>query len=288
MKFNRTLFSLAVILISAVSSFSQEKRIADDNAMTDHLRKEGVKYEMKRAIIWVEKDSLTQAEIEEFGKLANQGIIDIEKYSGIKFDKKHFKADKIEYFLSSKAGISHVSIENKPFIYIRPIRVKEKKTMYLHETTHIIGWKNPNSLWLQEGFPSYIQTYVSSHYSGYLGSPFNPESKPIDELARNHLKEEISKKVLPLIGRNGAPSDFNENFNYEEWKIYSFIFEDRQVAAPAFYNLSESFVKFLVEKIGMKKMRKIVEAQDTRAGIEKVTGKNVDEWKAEWLKSLAK
>lgn len=36
----------------------------------------------------------------------------------------------------------------------------------------------------------------------------------------------------------------------------------------------------------MKKMRKIFEAQDTRAGILKITGKNVDEWKADWLKSL--
>ena len=286
MKLKSVFFSLAAILIFAVGSFSQEKRIADDNAMTDQLRKEGVKYETKRAIVWTEKDSLTQAEIQEFGKLANQGIIDIEKYSGIKFDKKHFKANKIEYFLSSKAGISHISIESKPFIYIRPIRVKEKKTMYLHETTHIIAWKSLKSLWLQEGFPNYIQTYVSRHYGGYLGSPFNPEDKPIDELARNHLKEEISKKVLPLIGRNGTPYDFN--LTEEEWKIYSFILEDRQVAAPAFYNLSESFVKFIVEKVGMKKMRKILEPQDTRAAIEKVTGKNMDEWKTDWLKSLAK
>jgi len=286
MKFKSTFFSLATILIFAVCGFSQERRIADDNAMTDQLRKEGVRYETKRAIVWAEKDSLTQAEIEEFGKLANQGIIDIEKYSGIKFDKKHFKADKIEYFLSSKVDIAHASAEGKPYLYIRPIRVKQKKSMYLHETTHIIDWNSLKPMWLHEGFPNYIQTYVSRHYVGYHGSVFNPENKPIDEMARNHLKEEISKRVLPLIGRNGTPYDFN--VTEEEWKIYSFILEDRQVAAPAFYNLSESFVKFIVEKVGMKKMRKILEPQDTRAAIEKVTGKNMDEWKTDWLKSLAK
>ena len=40
----------------------------------------------------------------------------------------------------------------------------------------------------------------------------------------------------------------------------------------------------------MKKMRRIVEsdADDTRAVIERVTGKSVDTWKAEWLKSLGR
>ncbi|MGI8638911.1 MAG: hypothetical protein ACR2MG_03045 [Pyrinomonadaceae bacterium] len=207
MKLKHLFFCLAVISIFAAVSFSQDDRVANDNAMTNELRKEGVKYETKRAIVWTEKGTLTEQEIKEFAALVNQGIVDIEKYTGIRFDKKHYQAEKIEYFLSSKAGISHGSVEDKPFIYLTPKRVKNKIAHYLHETTHIIAWKSLKSLWLQEGFPSHVETYVAAHYGGYAmtGGVFNPENKPIDELARSLLNTEIGKKVLPLIGLNGSP-----------------------------------------------------------------------------------
>ncbi|MGI8811543.1 MAG: hypothetical protein ACR2IH_03325 [Pyrinomonadaceae bacterium] len=285
MKLKHLFFCLAIILLFAAASFSQivplDEKFVADRAITTQLRHEGVKYEMKRAVVWAEKDSLTQDEIKEFSSLVNQGIIGIEKYLSVKVDKKHYRAKKIEYFISSKAGISHTSSEDKPFVYIRPIKVKDKQAPYIHETTHVIAWKT-ESLWLSEGFASHVQTYVSKHYGGYGGYPFNPENKDIDQLAKIILKVEISKKVLPLIGLNGLPYSFNE----EQSKMASIVFEDRKVAAPAFYNLSESFVKFLVEKVGMKKLRKIYEAADSQASILKLTGKIVDEWKTDWLKSL--
>jgi hypothetical protein len=281
MQFKHLFFCLAVISIFVAVSFSQSWHDADEG-LTNELRKNGVKYETKRAIVWAEKGSLTEQEIKDFAALANQGIIDIEKHTGTKFDKKHYQAEKIEYFISRNAGISRGSIKGKPFIYMRSNLVKNKKAPYLHETTHIIVWKSLKSLWLQEGFANHVQTFVSQHYGGYASSPFNSENTEIDQLARNLLKSESGKKVLPLIGLNGTPLTMNE----EQSKIYAPIFEDRKDTAPAFYNLSESFVKFLVEKIGIKKMRKVFEAQDTRDGIEKVTGKNVDEWKGDWLKSL--
>lgn len=283
MKLKFALSSVALIVIFSTVSFSQNdwlaERIAADNAITNQLRQEGAKYETKRAILWVEKDSLTQEEIKDFGALVHQGIIDIEKYTNTKFDKKHYQTNKVEYFLSSKAGIPHVFIGNKPFVYLTPARVKNKRTAYLHETSHIINWKTSETTWLYEGFASHVQSYVSKHYGGYMSYAFNPENKPIDELAVNLLKNEISKKVLPLIGLNGNILTWTP----EQARIYL----DRDVGAPAFYNLSESFVKFLVEKIGTKKMKKIFEVQDTRTGIERITGRNVDEWKTDWLKSLA-
>jgi len=271
------------IMIISVGFAQSGTPVADvhaaDDAIPKELRKDGIKYETERAIVWAEKGSLTKDEVKEFGQLVTRGIREIEKYTGIKFDKQHYRANKIEYFLSRKAGISHASVEDKPFVYLTPQRVREKKAPYLHETTHVLLWKD-QALWLQEGFPSYIETYVEKHYGGYSFNVFNPENRPIDELASQLLKAEISAKVLPLIGMNAVPKE-------EEEKTYGFIFEDRKTAAPAFYNLSESFVKYLVERVGMKKMRRILEAEDTRAGIEKTTGRSVDEWKTEWLRALA-
>ena len=137
MKLKHIFFCLALISIFASIGFSQDDRVANDNAMTNELRKDGLKYETKRAIVWAEKDSLTEQELKEFATLANQGIVGIEKYTGIKFDKKHFKAEKIEYFISSKAGISHTSVEDKPFVYMRPGLVQKVELVPENENTFV-------------------------------------------------------------------------------------------------------------------------------------------------------
>ena len=286
MKLKNIFLSLTAVLIFSTVSFSQEDRlavrIAADNAISDQLRQEGVKYETKRAILWVEKNGLTQKELEEFGALVNQGILDIEKYTGIKFDKKRYQADKLEYFINSKPGIARGIIASKPFIYLPLVRVKEKKAPYLHETAHKIAYKSLEALWMAEGFCSYVQTYVAKHYGGYNGTAHNPENTDVDQLAKNHLKTDAGKKLLSLIGLNGSPLKMNE----EQREPYRPIFEDRRISARIFYNLSESFVKFLVAKIGLKKLIKIFDSADMRSNSMKITGKSVDDWKADWLKSL--
>jgi hypothetical protein len=285
MKCKYLILAILSLLIFAGESISQSgglnDRKAADRAMTDHLYRTGSKHETKRTIVWVEKDSLSGSEVKAFGSLVDQGITNIEKYTRIRFDKKHYGSRKVEYFISNKAGIPHVSLENKPFVYLTPERVKNKRTAYLHETTHIIVWKI-TSLWLQEGYASHVQSHVSKHYGGYLGFAFNPENKPIDDLARIILTQNISKIVLPLIGLNGTPATMQP----EQARLYFPIFSDREVTAPAYYNLSESFVQFFVQKLGMKRMRKIFESSNPQTTILKLTGKPVDVWKTEWIKSL--
>ena len=286
MKLKFALLCIVSFSMLATSNFSQNMSIAEDNAITDELRHAGIKYETTRAVVWAEKDSLKPEEIKEFSALVDQGIIDIEKYTRIKFDNNFYKTNKLEYFISSKVTISHGNREHKPFVYISTARVKAKSAPYLHETTHIVAFQSMKSLWLQEGFASYVQILIAKrdHYPVYPGDPFNPEHVDIDQLAREILTSEAGKKALPLIGLNGTPLTMKDK---EQAKIYAPVMTDRKVAAPAFYNLSVSFVKFLVENVGMKKMRRIFTADDTRIGIQQVTGKSVDEWKTEWLKSLA-
>jgi hypothetical protein len=288
LKLKHPLLSLAALLVFSTLSFAQGNTPAAqihalDTAITDRLRQTGVKHETERAILWVEKDSLTQKEIEDFGALVNQGIKGIENYTGIKFDKKYYGAEKLEYFISSNSGISRGSTDNKPYIYLDSVRVKEKKVPYLHETAHKLAYKSMEALWLAEGYATYVQTYVVGQNGGYDFNPHNVEKADIDQLARDVLKTELGKKLLPLVGLNGMPAKMNA----EEREIFRPIFEDRRVTAKAFYTLSTSFVKFLIEKIGLKKLEKTFHPADTQANIRRITGKKVDDWKAEWLNSLA-
>jgi hypothetical protein len=93
-KLKFVLFSIAYIALFSTVTFSQttgqaEDLHAADIAIYEQLRKVGVRYETKRVILWIEKDGLTQREIEDFGTLVNLGIVEMEKFTGIKFDKKY-------------------------------------------------------------------------------------------------------------------------------------------------------------------------------------------------------
>jgi hypothetical protein len=270
-------------MIRSQSSGRAEDLHATDIQISDRLRKEGVKYETGRAVLWSEKDALTQPELEEFGNLVTQGIINIERCTGIKFDKKYYGTEKMEYFISA-GGISRGSADNKPYIYLPVTRVKEKKVPYLHETTHKIAYRSLESLWLAEGYATFVQSYVAAHYGGYDANPFNAENVDIDQLAKEVLKTDIRQKLLPLVGLNGFPGKMAPGPQLEAFRP---IFEDRRVMARAFYILSTSFVKFLVAKVGIKKLERVFDTPDTQGNILKVTRRSAEDWKTDWLRSLA-
>jgi len=286
MKIKLPLFSVGLSVLFSTVVFSQNATraewIAMDNSITAELRKNGAKYETKRAIFWVERDGLTRAELEDFGKLVDRGMRDIAKYTGLKFDKKHFQAEKLEFFINSKPGISRGSVEGKPFIYLPLIRVKEKRAPYLHEAMHKLAYKSNQAFWMVEGFSTYIQTHLGTRSGGYNANIFNPKNADIHQLAGGHLKTDMGKKLLPLIGLNGAALRSNP----EDFAKYRPVFEDRVVAAPAFYNMAESFVTFLVNKMGVKKVIRVFDSADMEANIFKLTGRKMIDWKADWMKSL--
>jgi hypothetical protein len=280
--------SVVLIFVLWAINFSQATGRAEDvhsgdEAISEHLRRDGVKYETERAIVWAEKGLLEQLEIEAFGKLLNQGIIDLEKYTGLKFDKKYYGSAKMEYFISA-GGIARGSTDNKPHIYIPAARVREKKVPYLHETAHKLAYKSLESLWLAEGYATFVQSHVAAQYGGYDANPFNPENADMDQLAKDILKTELSKKLLPLVGLNGLPAKMSPGPQLEAYRP---IFEDRRVTARAFYILSTSFVKFLVGKVGIKKLEKVFNTSDTQGNILKVTGRNTEDWKTQWLSALS-
>jgi hypothetical protein len=128
------------------------------------------------------------------------------------------------------------------------------------------------SMWLSEGFASYVQSYVAEHMGGYDGYVFSwGGNANVDRLARRYLARDGGKSVLPFVAGAGSPPDV--------WE------ERRQVAAP-FYVLSHSFVKYLVEHAGLETVKKLVGAQDVEASLRRETERGLSEWKSDWLRSL--
>lgn len=88
MQFASILRSLVVLSFLTIASSPQVTPSADELAarakedeIVTHFRKEGIKRETKRAVVWAERGSLTEREVEDFAALANKGIADIENIS---------------------------------------------------------------------------------------------------------------------------------------------------------------------------------------------------------------
>jgi hypothetical protein len=128
-------------------------------------------------------------------------------------------------------------------------------------------------MWLGEGFASYVESYVSEHMGGYDGAVFGRGgNRGVDRQARRYLASERGQAVLPYVGGHGSPPDI-------EW-------ERGRVAAP-FYVLSQSFIKYLVEKAGLECLKLAHDSSDVPSAIERSTGRALGRWKADWLAALA-
>jgi len=78
--------------------------------------------------------------------------------------------------------------------------------------------------------------------------------------------------VLPFVGKPGEPPE---------------IAYDRSGVAAPFYVMSQSLIKFIVERIGIEKLETVLIAEDFEDAFQKATGKTADQWKDEWLGAVA-
>jgi len=246
------------------SSQARPKKSFDDDSIIRSLKKNGIKYTTKRAVLWIEKGYLADDEIEKFSSLIDRGIIRVEKYLGVPFDKERYKDDKIHYFIKSGRFASHVYAGYNQRKFRKPIVflsfVKEKRAPHLHETVHIVTW-DFRSLWIREG----LAIYLNNKLGGYPAFP--NFGRDIDDCAKEYLNRNF-KYVFRLIGKNGIPQ-------------FSRALERR-----VFYYFCGSFVKFFEGEIGIEKFMQIYNAKNTKKAIVEVTGKKVEEWKKAWLDTL--
>jgi hypothetical protein len=222
----------------------------------DHVR-----YQTERATLYFEAGQLTGSQMERFAAMAEQGIADIESFLGTRS-----RPAVITFRIDSEIEMSRAF---RRTVWLPMQRVKSDSAPYLHETAHVLLPTRCHCPWLGEGFASYVQAYVSENIGGYDGVVFSRGGNPgVDRLARRYLATDAGQAVLPYVGGEGAPPGI-------EW-------DRRRVAAP-FYVLSHSFVKFLVERTGLEPVKSLHDAAEPQAALQRLTGRSVDYWLAEWL-----
>jgi hypothetical protein len=254
-----------------------------------------VRYQTERANVDFEAGLFSFAEMERFARLLDQGIADIQTFLNARANgnghgerqgrparnagrrsggngepDESLALPKIHFYVGSDVPLSRTE---RRTVMLPAERVKTRQAPYLHETAHVLAPVRSRSMWLSEGFASFVQSYVAENIGGYDGYVFSwGGNRNVDRLARKYLETEQGRSVLPYVGAGGSPPDV--------WE------ERRQVAAP-FYVLSHSFVKYLVENAGLDCVKELLGAADLKKAIARNTSRSLEDWKAQWLASVA-
>src|SRR5256885_15931106 len=109
---------------------------------------------------------------------------------------------------------------------------------------------------------------------------FNPADRDIDLVARRVADGRTAANVLPLIGADAMPMSLWHR------RAFNAIFADREITAPAFYNLSHSFTRFVIHRLGMAKVEAACRTWKPSRTIARNAGMSMETLKGEWFLSL--
>ncbi len=255
---------LALALLAPASNWDS---VRVDRDLVSDLRRTGVGRDIGAGRVVFERGSMRTEQMLEFSELLEKGVRDIAQY--LEIPSETIRRDKLLYLISREVQISH---SRDHWVFLPAWRVADHSAPYLHETVHVLAPCDFCPLWMSEGFASYVQSYVSEHVGGYDGAVFAKNGNHgIDAEAAEWLKSASGKAVLPYVGRPGPPPN---------------IVEDRSSVAAPFYVMSQSYVKFLVTRIGLRGMLGAVDSKEPERLIAQRGGTSTDNLKTEWLTQI--
>jgi hypothetical protein len=268
----------ALLLLLAVCWFVQVKAMpfdSSDHAILLSLRTNGLKLETNRAVFYFEDVNVNREAARLFIADVTKGIAAIEAFTGRTFDKAHYGSSKIEYYISTKTTVSHVyngyhHNEGKaiPAIFFSSKRFEKNALPYLHETTHLI-LREFHSLWLREGMAEWVAKQVARQLGkGHVAFYGDGKHADVHQLAAGIPQHNAKDVVLRTIGMNGIPS-----------------FKNTEVRR-LFYIGSTSFVDYLSAMLTKKRLLGLYEATDTKAVLEQLVEKRMEDIKADWLQCI--
>ena len=239
-------------------------------AFADTLRSTSTKLESGRATIWFEKESLSAAQADDFGRLAADGIVNIERLLGVQMDSARFGTNRIEYLVSGRVREPRIYDGPRPFVMLPLDGVKSRSAPYLALTVPLIagiGAMLPD--WFKDGFASYVADTVRAAYGGYAALPINAEGKSIEAHARSIASSGLGRITLPAIGANATLDLANSN----------------QPVRDAYFTLAHAYAKFVALRCSSVVMLMAARTGDVDGAIG--TCRSPSRLRAEWIASLS-
>jgi hypothetical protein len=255
---------------------------ADDGSRVATLAKDGARLEGENVILWFPK-SLALADAEALLKRLEPGVAGLWSRVGT-HDWQTVKKGKITYYLSDDTFVSHAS--GRAAVFVPMARVRDGHAPFLHEATHELlastrtdrtpaGTPARRPLWLTEGLPDYIARLVAANAGMTEAGPFGtPTIAGVDNVCTERARTANGAAMMPYIGGGGRPE-----------VLYT---TERSRFAPTFYACSFSFVKYLADQVGLNELINLFafEPADMNARLDRLRGRKLSEWRAEWLRLL--
>jgi hypothetical protein len=230
---------------------------------------ERIRYETERATIVFEAGTLSEEEMGSFARLVDRGIADIESVVSPGLPPNARRVGRLRYVVTRRVWMSQTRGRT---VFLPLERVRKGSAPYLHETTHALMPSRSECLWLSEGFASYLESWVSENLGGYDAHIFSTAGdRGIHDAARRLLKVDDGLAALPFVGRSGTPPG---------------IFADRERVAGPYYVLSQSFLKFLVERTSVATVAGLFQEPDISGALAKATGQGTEALRGEWLRMI--
>jgi len=225
--------------------------------------------ETARAVIEYDVGALGATEVDDFGRLVDHGIAEIESLVGPSLPERARRRGRLRYVVSARVGMSRAF---RTTILLPLDRVRSRSAPYLHESVHVLVPFRGTRVWLSEGFASYLESWISENRGGYDAHVFTRAGdRGIHEAAREWLGRRGGRAVLPWVGAPGEPPGMGR---------------DRMGVARPFYVLAQSLTKHIVDVVGLDPVVRLVLEGGQPSAFAGLTGRTEDEWKREWLASL--
>lgn len=260
------------------------KRLAPaDTARIAWLHRNGVPVTSGRVTGWFPKDSLSMPQMQAHMDTISRGIRAVEQYIGAPLPWQKLKSGQTIYFyFSPERFIAHASQEGATFVSFRLI--KQAGAPWLHEACHELLatandtlFRGAESLpqWLIEGSADFLAHQVSFDQKLYRFDLFRSGGiQGVDQACLRLLKSEKAAYILSSIG---SPGIVSELLGKDRLTYY----------APAFYNCSCSFTKYLVKQHGIASLMDIVGAYpDEQQKLRAITGQSPDLLRTRWLRAI--
>ncbi|MEZ5294331.1 MAG: hypothetical protein R2745_24850 [Vicinamibacterales bacterium] len=254
---------------------------ADDGARVAALEKDGTRLQGEHVVLYVPK-SLPRADADALAARLDRGVAGLWQRVGV-HDWQAVKPGRITYYLSDDTFVAHAS--GRSAVFVPMARVTDGRAPFLHEATHELlastrtdpaGSTVRRPLWLTEGLPDYIARITAADVGMTETGPFGtPTVEGADAVCAERARTADGATMLPFVGADERPAVL--------------FTTDRARFAPTFYACSFSFVASLASEAGLAQLVDLfsVAPAETRARLDRLGGRTLDEHRQAWLRRLA-
>lgn len=269
----------------------------EDGNRAAWLEQHGRTVSRRQAVVVAPADSFPEGWQQALADSLDRGVAALRRLIGAPYRWQRIAERPVKFYLSPGSFVSHGT--GRDIVFISLPRVRDGKAPYLHEASHELlrprarfpGSRRADTpaaadsarddarmpLWLFEGFPDYLALTVAAAEGLHEGDVFDIGGlAAVDSVCAARANASASRaELLRVVGASG--------------RLEALFTTERRRVAPAFYACAQSMSKYLVARIGVRRVVALFPAITTGSwarDIERAAGMSLAELRRRWLEQL--